>query len=173
MILSALFILAVAIELFLLVGKDYVLDTRRRAALEASIRQAHDDFKESKKRIDAARAGLIAAIDEAERRRANMLEADKAFASSQKMMPVLIHALGLVDTGACFRAPLSKQLPSQPEASQQLIWSCKNFVEVWAGDANTAAQMLSRQFQFKQGYDVGELVAQEPAASAPVREIAA
>lgn len=173
MILSALFILAVAVEMFLLVGKDYVLDTRRRTALEASIRQAHDDLKEAKKRIDAGRARLVAAIDEAEARRADMLEADKAFARSQKVMPVLVHALGALDSGVCFRARLSKELPSQPEPSQQLIWNCQNVVECWAADAATAAHMISKQFQFKQGYDVGELVAQDSAASAPVREIAA
>jgi hypothetical protein len=156
MLLSALFIIAAALELFLFLGKDYLLDTRRRAALEASLRQSYVDLQEAKKRIEVERAVLIAAIDEADRQRAALSEADEAFARSQKIMPSLIHTLGERNSGIRFRAPLSKQLPPTPEASQKLIWSCRNFVDVWASDLHAARQTAEKQFRTKLDYDVGE-----------------
>ncbi len=164
MILGALFIVAVAVELFLYLGKDYLLDTRRRAALEASLRQSYLDLQEAKRRIEVERAGLIAALDEADRQRAALSEADAAFARSQKIMPDLIHTLGERNSGIRFRAPLSKQLPATPEASQKLIWSCRNFLDVWASDANAARLAAEKQFQAKQDYDVGEFAAMPSAA---------
>ncbi|HTY66807.1 MAG TPA: hypothetical protein VMH36_09155 [Alphaproteobacteria bacterium] len=167
MILGALFIVAVAVELFLFLGKDYLLDTRRRAALEASLRQSYIDLQEAKRRIEVERAGLIAAIDEADRQRAALSEADAAFARSQKIMPDLIHTLGERNSGIRFRAPLTKQLPATPEASQKLMWSCRNFLDVWASDANAARQTAEKQFQAKQDYEIGEFAAMP---SAPVFE---
>ena len=167
MLLSALFIVAVAVEVFLVLGKDYLLDTRRRAALEASLRQSYIDLQEAKRRIEGERAALIAAIDEADRQRAALNEADEAFARSQKVLPNLIHVLGERNSGIRFRAALAKHLPATPEASQKLIWSCRNFVDVWAGDVHTARQTAEKQFHVKQDYDVGEFVAMpspEPAA---------
>ena len=170
MILSALFVFAVALELFLFLGKDYLLDTRRRAALEASLRQRYVDLQEAKKRIEVERAGLIAAIDEADRQRAALYEADKAFARSQKVMPSLIHTLGERNSGLRFRAPLTKQLPATPETSQKLIWSCQNFIDVWASDAYAARHTAEKQFHVKQDYDVGEFVAMPPQAPAAEQE---
>jgi hypothetical protein len=170
MLLSALFIVAVAVEVFLFAGKDYVLDTRRRAALEASLRQSYVDLQEAKKRIEAERAALIAAIDEADRQRAALNEADKAFARSQKIMPSLIHVLGERNSGVRFRAPLAKHLPATPEASQKLIWSCRNYLDVWAGDVHTARQTAEKQFHTKQDYDVGEFVAMPSPTPAAERE---
>ena len=56
MIASALFVFAVALELFLFLGKDALLKTRRRDALEASLRQTYADLKEARQRIEARRA---------------------------------------------------------------------------------------------------------------------
>lgn len=170
MFLSALFIVAVAVELFLFLGKDYLLDTRRRAALEASLRQSYVDLQEAKKRIEVERAGLIAAIDEADRQRAALSEADQAFVRSQKIMPNLIHTLGERNSGIRFRAPLVKHLPATPEPSQKLIWSCPNFVDVWASDVHAARQTAEKQFRAKQDYDVGEFVAMPSPAPEPEQE---
>lgn len=173
MVLSVLFLFAVAVELFLLLGKDHLLDTRRRTALEASLRQAYTDLQEAKTRIAAQRAAVLAAIEEDERQRADRHEADRAFAAAQKIMPTLVHTLGERNTGLRFRAPLSKVLPATPEPSQKLIWSCKNFVDVWAGDAAGARAVAERQFQIKQDYDVGTFTAMPPAEAEAMREEAA
>lgn len=45
MILSAIFVVTIALEAFLFIGKDYVLNTHRRVALEASLRQTYADFR--------------------------------------------------------------------------------------------------------------------------------
>lgn len=159
MILSVLFALAVAAELFLFVGKDYLLNKRRHMAIEASVRQVYVDLKESETRIEARRAALLAAVNAADARLANMIEADKSFATSHKVMPVLVHTVGDVGAGLRFRASLSKELPATPEASQQLIWRCKNLVEVWAADIGSARDLASKQFRDGQGYDIGEFIA--------------
>jgi hypothetical protein len=159
MILSALFIFAVAAEVFLILGKDYLLDTRRRAALEASLRQSYVDLQEAKKRIEMERAGLMAAIDEADRQRAARSAADEAFERAQKITPNLIHVLGERNSGIRFRAPLVKHLPATPEPSQKLVWSCRHFVDVWASDVHAARYTAEKQFPAKQDYDVGEFVA--------------
>ena len=52
-----------------------------------------------------------------------------------------------------------KYLPATPEPSQKLIWSCPNFVDVWASDVHAARQTAETQFQAKQDYDFGEFVA--------------
>ncbi|MBV8536575.1 MAG: hypothetical protein JO128_13340 [Alphaproteobacteria bacterium] len=168
MFLSVLFVVAVAVELFLVLGKDYLLDTRRRASLEASLRQSYVDLQEARKRIEVERAGLIAAIEEADRQRAALSEADDAFARSQKTMPNLIHTLGERNSGIRFRAPLAKELPATPEPSQKLMWSCRNFVDVWASDLQAARQIAEKQFQAKQDYEFGDFVAMpSPAAFEP------
>lgn len=173
MILSALCLFAAVVEIFLFVGKDYLLDTRRRAALESSLRQAYADLQEAKSRIAAKREVLLAAIDDAERQRVDLHEADKAFARSQKIMPTLIHTLGDPNTGMRFRAPIAKMLPATPDRSQQVIWQCNNFVDVWAHDVQSARQMVDAQFRVKHDYDVGEFVPMPPEDSAVQRGKAA
>jgi hypothetical protein len=173
MILSALLLFAVAVEVFLFVGKDHLLDTRRRAALEASLRQVYTDLQEAKKRIETKRADMLQAVEEGERQRAELQDAARAFAAAQKIMPTLVHTLGEPNTGTRFRALLTKHLPATPEDSQKLIWSCKNYVDVWAGDAATARQTAERQFQIKQDYDIGEFTAMPSQPPAPLREEAA
>lgn len=173
MLLDALFLFALAIEAFLFLGKDYVLDTHRRVALESSIRQGHDDLKESNKRMAARRQELLAAIDDAERRRSDIQKADRAFAESQKVLPTLIHVFGSPAAGTRFRATVAKELPATPERSQKLIWACKNFVDVYAPDVETARALLSSQFQERHGYIVSEPVAADSAAPSPPREAAA
>ena len=159
MILSLLFVCVFAVELLLLFGKDRLLGTRRRTALETALRQSYADLQEAKKQIDAARAALLQAIENADGERSRRLEADRAFKRSQKILPNLIHTLGDSGTGTRFRAPLSRQLPPKPEPSQELVWSCKNFVEVWAGDAETARRTAVRQFSTTHHYEIGEFTA--------------
>lgn len=173
MILSALLLFAAAVEVFLLLGKDHLLDTRRRAALETSLQQAYTDLQEAKKRVEAKRAALLAKVEEVERRRAELQAADRAFAAAQKVMPTLVHTLGEQNAGIRFRAPLSKELPATPEAAQKLIWSCNNVVDVWAGDAAAARDMAEKQFRAKQDYNVGEFTAMPADAPAPIEEKAA
>ena len=159
MVLSLLIVCVLAAELLLFFGRDTLLGTRRRAALEAALRQSYADLQEAKKRIDAARAGLLQAIEHAEGERARRADADRAFKQSQKILPNLIHTLGESGTGTRFRAPLAKQLPANPEPSQELVWSCRNFIEVWAGDTETARQTAARQFSATHHYSVGEFTA--------------
>lgn len=170
--LGILFVIGVALEVFLIVGKDYLLGTRRQAALEESIQQTQTDLRVSKEKIAQRRAELLAAADEAERQRARIQEADKIFAESQKALPDLIYVLGQSGAGVRFRARILKDLPAVPDRSQKLIWSCKNFVEVWAEDAVTARAMIAKQFQEKQGYGIGELVALDTPAPPQVMEAA-
>ena len=173
MILSALFMLAVVVEVFLLLGKDYLLDTRRRAALEVSLRQAYAELLEARARVEARRAELLAAIDAADDQRAELNEADEAFARSQRILPNLVHVLGDRNSGIRFRAPISKMLPATPDPAQQLIWSCKNFVDVWAGDIQAARELVLNQFRIKHDYDIGELTAMPPPDMGAAHEKAA
>lgn len=173
MILTALFILAVALELFLFVGKDSLLKTRRRGALEASLRQTHDDLKEAQKRVEARRAALLAAVDQAERQRAELAEADKAFARTQKTPATLVHTIGEPGSGIRFRAALSKQLTETAEQSSKLIWDCTNFVDVWATSIEIARDLAAAQFPSKNDYRLGEFAAMPEAPSSSSHEQAA
>ncbi len=159
MILSVLFVCAVAAELFLFLGKDYLLGTQRRTGLEVALRQSYADLKESKRRLADARSVLVAAIDEAEKQRAQLQEADRAFKDAQKILPSLIYTLGDRGLGTRFRAAITKRLPETPERSQELIWSCKNFVDVWAYDVEAARQIATSQFTAKRQYAIGDFVA--------------
>jgi hypothetical protein len=173
MMLSAVFAVCVILEAFLLFGRDFVLNTRRVAALEASLRQTYDDLKESKKRIGDRREELIGAVDEAERRVADAREATKTLEASRKLLPTLVHCVGQVGDGSCFRAPITKELPAIPDEAQKLIWECENFVIVWAGSRDEAERLVGQQFPFKLGYDVGEFVAVETEAPSIPTEQAA
>jgi len=160
MVFSVLFVCLVAAEVLLFLGKDYLLGTRGRAALETALRQSYAELQDARRRLEGARAALVAAANEAENRRAQLQEADRAFQQSQKVVPTLIHTIGDRNERLRFRAPLAKRLPPDAEPGQKLVWSCHNFVDAWAGDIDTARQMAARQFQAKHGYTVGEFVAQ-------------
>lgn len=163
LILGALFMLGLALEIFLIVGKDYLLNTRRRAAFEESLRKAQEDCQEARKRIEERRAAFRAAADEAERQRAEIAKADEAFAKAQKTMPTLTYTLGERGDGTRFRATIAKNLPAKAEAAQRLVWSCENFVDVWAINVETATQVAATQFPAKHGYVIGEFAAMTPA----------
>jgi hypothetical protein len=121
MILSALFAVSIALEVFLFIGNDYVLNTRRRVALEGSLRQAYTDLREAKTRIERRRADLIAAIDDADGQASDLREAAKAFETARRVLPTLIHTVGQIEAGLQFRAPMSKQLPAITEPAQKLL----------------------------------------------------
>ena len=167
LILGALFMAGLALEIFLLVGRDYLLKTRRRAAFEDSLRKAQEDCQEARKRIEERRADFRAAADQAERQRAEIAKADEAFAKAQKTMPTLTYTLGEKGDGTRFRAAISKTLPAKAEAAQRLVWSCENFVDVWAINVETAAQVAGTQFPAKHGYVIGEFATMMPAPEAP------
>ena len=173
MLLSALFAVAVVLEAFLFIGKDWLPDARRRSELAASVRQAHADLKESQKRVADARARLMAAVDAAEHRRSALREADEAFAKSQRVLPTLVHVLGDVNVGGCFRAPIAKALPANAEVAQLTLWGCNNVVDVWAGDLHAARTLAARQFPPKRGYTLGDFVEIQPPAAAEPRQAAA
>ena len=173
MVFSALFLCVAAVECFFLLGQDYLLGTRQRAALETALRQSYIDLQTTRKRLESARAVLVAAIDEAEKQRAQLQDAERAFQQSQKILPNLIHTLGTRGDGMRFRAAISKRLPPKPEPAQGLLWSCQNFLDVWAGDIETARQMAARQFPGKQQYAIGEFAATAPkdtSGDAPPRQ---
>ena len=173
MVLSALVVFAIALEVFLFLGKDYLLNARRRNALEASLRQAYADLQAAQKRLEEGRAALIAAIEDADGQRSQMRDADRAFAESHKVMPTLIHTLGHPGSGLRFRAPMAKELPAAPEPSQEVIWGCTNVVEVWAETADAARALAARQFAPKRGYAAGALTEVESRAVLPPPQEAA
>lgn len=170
--LVALIAFGVVLEAFLIFGKEFLLGTRQQEKLEASLQEAQQDLRASKQKIDDRRAALKAAIQEAEHQRGVLKAADQAFQESQKIVPVLVHTIGIPYSGMRFRAPISKELPLKPDASQKMIWTCKNFLEVWADDEAAAKAAVAKQFQEKQGYKVGELTAVTPEAP-PLPEVAA
>ena len=160
--LVALIAFGVVLEAVLIFGKEFLLGTRQQEKLDASIQEAQQDLRVSQQKIDDRRATLKAALREADHQRGVLQAADKQFQESQKVVPVLVHTIGTPYSGACFRAPVSKELPPKPAPSQTMIWSCKNFIEVWADDEAAARAALAKQFQEKQGYKVGELTACAP-----------
>jgi hypothetical protein len=163
--LVALIAFGVVLEIFLNFGKDLLLGRRQQEKLDTSIQQAQEDLRASKQKIEDRRAALKAAVEEAERQRGVLQAAEKAFQESQKVVPVLIHVIGLPHSGMRFRAPVSKELPLKPDPSQKMIWSCKNFIEVWGEDEAAARTAIAKQFQEKQGYKIGEMTACAPEAT--------
>ena len=164
--------LAVALEILLNFGREFLLGTRRQAALDAQIQQAQADLRVSQQRIEERRKALRAAADDADHQRAALKAADQAFAESQKVTQSLVHVVGQPLSGTRFRAPITKDLPPTPDRSQKMIWSCNNFIEVWAADIDEAKALLAKQFQEKQGYKVGEPAVCAPDVP-PVGEVAA
>ena len=173
MILSALFLIAVALEVFLFAGKGFLPHARLCASLEGQLRKAYADLKESQKRVEAARAGLRTATDAAARRGTELRAADEAFAKAQIVTPTLVHTVGQPGAGGCFRAPVSKPLEAGAEKSQQALWGCRNFIDVWADNVDTARALVERQFAPKRGYAVGEFVAAQADEPAPPQKAAA
>jgi len=160
--LGVVLIIAVALEALLLVGQDKLFDSKKLADMEAELEKTYGDLREAKKRIDDRQIALRTVNVDAERQRKQIQEADKAFAESQKVMPKLIHVIGTPNPGPCFRAPITKTLPANPDRAQKAVWGCTNFIEVWADDVVTAKATAERQFQEKQGYKIGEMVAFQP-----------
>jgi septal ring factor EnvC (AmiA/AmiB activator) len=173
MIAYALFAIAVALELFLFIGKDAVLKSRRREGLEESLRQAHADLKEARQRIEARRAALLAAVDAADRQRTELAETDKAFARSQKTSPTLVHTIGEPGTGIRFRATISKRLAPAAEPSLKLIWDCQNYIDVWASEIEAAKNLAAAQFPSKHDYSIGEFAAMPESQPSSAHEHAA
>src|SRR5215469_2216607 len=171
--LVILIMVGVALEVLLNFGKDFLLGTRKQATLEESIQKAQEDLKVSKQKIDERRTTLRACIEDADRQKHTLQESEKAFQETQKIVPTLVHTIGMPYSGALFRASVEKDLPTKPDRSQQKIWACKNFIEVWADDASAAKAAIAKQFQERQGYKVGELKPCTPEAPRPVPEVAA
>ncbi len=176
MLQTALVILVlcgIALEVLLNFGKHLLLGTRKHEALEEQIQKAQEDLRVSQKKIEERRATLRAAVEDADRTKADLQAAEKAFQESQKVVPTLVHVIGMPYSGARFRAMVTKDLPAKPDRSQQRIWACKNFIEVWADDANAAKVAIAKQFQEKQGYKVSDLTECAPEAPRPVPGVAA
>lgn len=170
--LVALIAFGVVLEALLMFGKELLLGTRQQEKLDSSIQEAQQDLRASQQKIEDRRAALKAAVQDAERQRGVLQAAEKEFQESQKIVPVLVHTIGIPYSGMRFRAPVSKELPLKPDPSQTMIWTCKNFIEVWADDEAAARAAVAKQFQEKQGYKVGELTACAP-ETGPVPEVAA
>ncbi|HTP85012.1 MAG TPA: hypothetical protein VMQ11_18810 [Alphaproteobacteria bacterium] len=171
--LVILILCGVALEALLNFGKQFLLGERKHATLEEQIQKAQEDLRVSQKKIEERRTELRAAVDDFERTKSTLQDAEKAFQESQKVVPTLVHVIGMPYSGARFRALVTKDLPPKPDRSQQRIWACNNFIEVWADDINAAKLAIAKQFQEKQGYKVGELTACAPEAPRPVSGVAA
>lgn len=169
----ALFLFGVALELLLTFGREYLVGTRKQAALEEKLEQAKADLNASQKKIDERRQALRQTGDEVNRQKADLKAAEAAFQESQKVVPTLIHTIGQPHEGARFRAIVSKELPLKPDRAQKQIWTCKNFIEVWAVDGDAAKTAITKQFQEKQGYKIGDVVALEPEPARPIPGAAA
>jgi hypothetical protein len=171
--LIILMLLGAALEVLLNFGKDYLLGTRKHEKLDEEIQKAQQDLKVSQQKIEERRKTLRAANEDAERQKSTLQTAEKAFQESQKVVPTLVHVIGMPHSGALFRASVTKDLPVKPDRSQQRIWACNNFIEVWADDINAAKTAIAKQFQERQGYKVSELTPCAPEAPRPLPEVAA
>ena len=171
--LIVLILCGVALEVLLNFGKDFLLGRRRHEVLDEQIQKAQEDLKVSQQKINERRTELRAAIEDFDRTKATLQAAEKDFQESQKVVPTLVHVIGIPYSGLRFRAFVTKDLPPKPDRSQQRIWACKNYIEVWADDANAAKTAIAKQFQEKQGYKVSELTGSAPEAPRPLPEVAA
>jgi hypothetical protein len=165
LILMALFVVAAALEAALLIASDSIFGAGRTQALEAEIRRTQDDLKEAAKRVKEKRMRLQEAYDEGQHLLSSMHELDKRTSQMMRVRPVLVHTAGQGGTGKRFRARVNKQLPSEPEPKQKLLWDHDNYVEVWTDDMDTARQVALRQFATEAGYSVGEFTAIAPPAA--------
>jgi Tfp pilus assembly protein PilN len=171
--LLLLILCGVALEVLLNFGKHLLTGTRKHAVLEEQIQKAQEDLRVSQQKIEERRAALRAAVQDFDRTKSNLQAAEKAFQDSQKVVPTLVHVIGIPYSGVRFRAMVTKDLPPKPDRSQQRIWACNNFIEVWADDANAAKAAITKQFQEKQGYKVSDLNECAPEAPRPVPGVAA
>jgi cellobiose-specific phosphotransferase system component IIA len=171
LILMALFVAAAALEATLLVASDILFGAGRTKTLEAEIRQVQEDLKEAAKRIKDRSSRLQEAHNEGQRLLASMNEIDKQTSQTQRVRPVLVHTAGQGGTGMRFRAPVSKQLPGEPDPKQKLIWDHDNYVEVWTDNADNARQVALRQFAPEAGYTVGEFAMIAPPLSPEVAAV--
>src|SRR5579883_2406180 len=113
MLQTALVILVlcgIALEVLLNFGKHLLLGTRKHEALEEQIQKAQEDLRVSQKKIEERRATLRAAVEDADRTKADLQAAEKAFQESQKVVPTLVHVIGMPYSGARFRAMVTKDL---------------------------------------------------------------
>ncbi len=167
--LGIIFLAAVAFEALLMFGQDKLFSNKQRIDMEAELEKTYGDLREAKQRIEDRRAQLMTLIDDHDKQRAQIQEADKQFTESQKALPSLVHVIGLPHSGHRFRAKVTKDLPPTPDKSQRVVWACNNFLEIWADDVEDAKAKAAKQFAGKQGYTVGDVTAidDQPTPSQP------
>lgn len=177
-ILLALAGVIVGLEVVLQVFRGTLLRSHQTQRLQRQAQEAQEELRQVQERSKLRQAELSAARTQAETALATLRKASRELADSQRPGEVLIHRLGEVGVGTLFRAPINKELPPTPEENQTLLWSYRNFVDVWATDATRAHEGAARNFADKAGYVLGPFAPVAPAepaapAAAPARQAAA
>lgn len=161
--LTLLLIMAIAGEMFLLLGRDSLSAKHRRATLEAKLKDVQLEIQLAQSAQKAARSSLTEAFDVLESSRAQAGSIDDEVARQQQVDPVLVHTLGVRSKGlGCFRAVLGKTLAAESNEAQFAIWGRANYVDAWAPDPDAALQLARRTFAAEQGYSIAVFAPHSP-----------
>jgi hypothetical protein len=138
----------------------------RESALKEEVSKLHHDLSTAEKKIESMLASSKATDSEIEAARLEINRLDRDVVQRKRVPPILIYRIGPPSpTQLRYRAPITKQLPSDAEPNQALVWRTPCVVETWAHTPRQASQQASQQFRAELGYSIGAFVRRdEPAA---------
>jgi hypothetical protein len=158
-ILTAVVIVAVALEVFQALAGDLFTRFHREDRLRQAVREVQADLAEARKRADTLSGAARAVRQEIARAQEAQADLDREFDKRRKVEPVLVFPLGGADQAGDgsrrFRATITKKLAEEGEPTQAQIWQRRCFVEVRGHSAVEAKVEAYLQFPTGQGYVVG------------------
>lgn len=168
-IVVGLLALMAGLEVLLVTFKGSLLRTGERRELERQIDDLKSDLRAAQERTRERTPELEAATAKSEEALAALRKASTKLAEAQVPTDVLVHKIG-EPPGLVFRAGVTKNLPTPPDANQVLLWSYKHLVDVYAVDQDDAVALASRTFAEQAGYVLGPFYSLGAEAAPPPDE---
>lgn len=156
---------ALLCELAVHVAPELFAAHSRESALKEEVSKLRHDLATAEKKIESMLTSTRAAGAEIEAARIEINRLERELVLRKRVPPILIYRIGPPSpTQLRYRAPLTKQLPGEPEPHQALVWHTPCIVETWAHTPRQAGQQALQQFRAELGYSIGAFVRRDEPA---------
>ena len=156
---------ALLCELAVRIAPELFAAHSRESALKEEVSKLHHDLSAAEKKIESMLASSKATDAEIEAARIEINRLERDFVQRKRVPSILVYRIGPPSpTQLRYRAPITKQLPGQPEPHQALVWRTPCLVEIWANTPRHAGQQAGQQFRTELGYSIGAFVRRDEPA---------
>jgi len=156
---------ALLCELAVRLAPELFAANSRESALKEEVSKLRHDLTTAEKKIASMLASTRAADAEVEAARIEINRLERELLQRKRVPPILIYRIGPPSpTQLRYRAPVTKQLPGEPESHQALVWRTPCVIETWAHTPRQAGQQAAQQFRAELGYSIGAFVRRDEPA---------